>query len=101
MSFAVRRRIVPVDAPSGTRAVSAAEFAVKVAAEDELNASSLSVGSAPRFLPAIVTSVFGDPAGGFTKRMRGPSGLATCTPVSVPSTELAGWVQVPEAVRLA
>src|SRR5437773_1163330 len=101
MSFAVLRRTAPVDAPSGTRAVSAVEFVVKVVADDKLNASSLSAGSAPRFLPAIVTNVLGNPAGGFTKRMRGPSGLATCTPVSVPWPELLGWVQAPEAVRLA
>src|ERR1700694_3769290 len=100
-SCLVVRETGPVDVPFGTRAVNAVAPALSVGAGDLLNESALSSGRAPRFVPAIVTSESGDPAGGFTKSMRGPPGLATCTPVSVPWPEFAGWVQMPEAVRSA
>src|SRR3954464_2429202 len=75
-------------------------FAVTIEAGVSLNLIALSVGSAPRLVPTMVTSALGDPAGGLRKRMRGPPGFATCKPVSVPSPCWLGWVQTPEALRL-
>src|SRR4051812_46961605 len=82
------------------RAVNATLFAVTVEVAISLKLIELSVGSAPRFVPTMVTSALADTAGGLRKRMRGPPGFATCKPVSVPSPCWLGWVQTSEALRL-